>query len=83
MKNKFKFEMPKFSWEKPIEEEILSYCSQMASKFEESSLNHRDNSWFANNRLSEDCALMAKAYRTVENHVRKEIEMRKELNERT
>ena len=74
-----KLSMPKMSWEKPIEQEMLNFTRSMAIQFERSTEHHRETGWFANNRLSEDCATMAKAYRTVEKHILSEIEIRSSL----
>lgn len=71
----------KFSWHKPIEEEILNYVRWMAESME-SVASNRETGWFANNRLQEDAQRMANAYRTVEKHIIEEIKLRKSLKEK-
>ncbi len=69
--------IPKMSWEKPIEEEILIFVRHMAEAMECTANRERETGWFANNRLQEDAQRMADAYRTVEHHIEDEIKMRK------
>jgi len=72
-----------FSWEKPIEQEILNFTRHMAEQMEQVAIAQKETGWFANNELSEGANNMAKAYRTVERHILKEIEIRlKVLNSR-
>jgi len=76
------FVMPKMSWEQPIEEEILNFTVSMATNMEAVANKPKETGWFANNRLQEDAGKMALAYRTVANHIKKEIEFRKKLAEK-
>ena len=71
--------LPVFSWEKPIEEEILTYVQHMAKSMEQVAQRTKETGWLANNRLQEDAQKMANAYRTVENHVEHEIKLRKSI----
>ena len=73
------YKLPQFSWEKPIEEEILNFTRNMAIQMERASDYHKETGWFANNELSENCARMAQAYRTVEEYILKEIKIRKSI----
>ena len=68
-----------FSWEKPIEKEILTFVRNMARNMERVAGHNLETGWFKNNRLQEDAQKMADAYRTVERHVVKEIELRLSL----
>ena len=58
-----------FSWERPIEDQILEYVRYMAESMEERSRHGLETGWFANNRLQEDCEKMAMAYRMVEKKI--------------
>ena len=68
--------LPTFSWEKPIEEEILEYVVYMRQTMEGVARRNKETGWFANNRLSENAQKMAGAYLMVENHIIKEIKKR-------
>lgn len=67
------FVMPIMSWDKPIEEEILGFVQQMRRSME---MQANQNIW---GRTRKDAALYANAYKTVETHIIKEIEFRKEV----
>ena len=69
----------KMSWERPIEEEILTYVRHMAENMESVASKEKETGWFANNRLQEDAQRMADAYRTVEHHIEDEIKIRKSI----
>lgn len=74
-----KFVMPKMSWERPIEQEILKFVRNMRTSMERIIIATHEEGWFSNNRLSEDAQKMADAYRIVENHILREIKIRKRL----
>jgi hypothetical protein len=57
------FVMPKMSWEKPIEEEILDFCMKMAQNMERTPVKGTEH--------------YAQAYRTVGKHILQEVELRK------
>jgi hypothetical protein len=71
-----------FNWNRPIEEVILSFCTEMASNMERASNAHRETGWFANNTLSNNLSCMAKAYRTVEKHILSEIRIRNSIQQK-
>lgn len=75
-------EFPKMSWERPFEEELLTYLRHMASSMERASAHHKEYGWFSNNSFSDQLAAMGKAYRTVQEHVEKEVEMRASIAKR-
>lgn len=68
-----------FSWEKPIENEILNFVRHMAESMESVANHNRETGWFKNNRLQDDAQKMADAYRTVEKHIMREIKLRANL----
>ena len=70
---------PVFSWEKPIEQEIMAFVQHMAREMERTASRQRERGWFANNRLQDDAQKMADAYRTVEKHIKREIKIRKKI----
>ena len=79
MKTKVKLPFPVFSWERPIEEAILTYVRYMADSMEQVANREKETGWFANNRLQEDAQIMADAYRTVESRIEEEIKLRKSI----
>ncbi len=71
--------MPKMSWERPIEEVILDFTRHMARCMEQRARHGLETGWFKNNRLQEDAQKMATAYRTVEKHIKREVELRNKI----
>ena len=82
-KSKFKIDFPKMSWEKPIEEELLSFVRGMASQMERVE-NKPNNGLFGTSLFDTDKSIRegasnyVKAYRTVENYILREIKLREE-----
>lgn len=72
-KPKVVFVPPTFSWDIPIEEEILSFVRQMANNME---LTSRQNVW---GKIRKGAESYAAAYRTVEKHIVKELALRQEI----
>lgn len=66
-----------FSWEQPIEIEILEYTRVMARAMEGVAVRHHSK------KIREHSILMAKAYRTVEKHIMDEIELRRKIDEKS
>jgi glycine cleavage system H lipoate-binding protein len=74
---KIEYVLPQMSWEVPIEQEILKFTRAMRINMEQVANRPRETGWFANNRLQEEAEKMALAYRTVEKHILREIELRR------
>lgn len=70
---------PTFSWERPIEDAILESVRHMALVMERRSKHSLEKGWFANNRLQEDCATAAMAYRTVIGIIEREKRIREKI----
>lgn len=73
---------PTFSWEKPIELEILEFCNKMAREFRTVEVHNRDEGLFgtglfADNGFSQQAGHIAMAYETIAKHIRNEIKRRK------
>jgi hypothetical protein len=76
--NRVIFDMPKMSWDKPIEEETLEFLNHMISDWERNLIlndNLREGWIFTNSRRSEALGLI-KAYKTVREHIEKEVAFR-------
>lgn len=71
--NRFEFVMPKMSWEKPIEEEMLEWLKHMTSQMERTANLHESKS------IREGASNMATAYRTAGEHLIKEIRLRQKM----
>lgn len=65
-----KIEMPQFSWERPMEEQIIEFCDHMAQTMRRSQEYNKETGWFANNSLSDRCGAAAMAYETVAKKVK-------------
>lgn len=68
-----------FSWERPIEDEIITFCENMARQFREAESRNKETGWFANNSFSEQCGATAMAYETVAKHVEREVTLRQKI----
>ena len=73
-----------FSWEKPIELEILSFCNHMATTFRRVEAHHHNEGLFgtgflADNSFSKQAGHVAMAYETVAKHIKSEIKMREKI----
>lgn len=62
-----------FSWDKPIEQEILEFTRNMRRQMERVASMHDSKS------IREGAGNYAKAYATIEGHIIKEIEFRKKI----
>lgn len=62
-----------FSWDKPIEEEILDFVRKMASQMERAAQDH------SSKQIRGGASHYADAYRTVERHILKEIRLRQDI----
>ena len=58
-----------FSWEQPVEDQLLDFVRHMATNMEITAEYHKETGWFANNSLSDNAHYMALAYRTVEKKI--------------
>jgi len=67
----------KFSWETPIEQEMLEWLSFMANTMEVIAEAKKETGWFADNRLSKEASNAALAYRFAEKHLKRQIKIRK------
>ena len=80
------YKLPIFSWEKPIEQEILEFCKSMASQMEKVA-NKPSNGLFGtrfmdtDKNIREGASHYAKAYRNVENHIIKEMKIRRDIED--
>lgn len=70
---KFEIMLPKMSWDAPIHEELLKYVRTMKRNWQ----THR-SIWPSVNR---DSKIYASAYETIEKHIVREIEFRKEIGQ--
>ena len=68
-----------FSWEKPIEEEILEFVDFMLAQWQKVADKPKEWAIFGGNRLQENAKIMVEAYKTVQKHIKREIEFRKEF----
>ena len=79
-----KLSKPKMSWERPIEEELLRFVRDMASRMEEVA-NKPNNGLFGTNFMDTDKGIRegannyAMAYRTVERQILNEIRIRERV----
>jgi len=64
-----------FSWEKPIEQEILAFVRHMKQSWIRHIVSARDR------RQRREAQIYARAYETVERHILDEIELRKEVKD--
>ena len=66
----YKFDLPRMSWEQPIEEEMLDWLMHMTSQMEMVANGHD------NKDIREGASNMAKAYRTAGEHLVSQIKLR-------
>lgn len=78
-KVKFEFVRPLMSWERPIEDECINYCLQMAEQLQSVADHHREWGWFANNTLSNKAEGEATAFRMVAKWLEREKKLRENI----
>lgn len=79
---KYNFTLPSLS--KPIHIETLQFCREMANRFREVERHNHNKGLFgtgflANNSFSKEAGSVAMAYKTIAEHIEKEIRIRGEI----
>jgi len=73
-----------FSWEQPIEQEILEFCNNMAKQFREAESHHKENysglfGFLTNNSFPKELGATAMVYETVAEHIVDRLKLRKKI----